>query len=59
MLDLISIYKKRNQWRKAPEIVDIGYELSRLKNEVLEIAFKIDDLEKHQSSKSVSEKDTI
>ena len=59
MLDLVEQIKKRMKWRKPPEITDVGYEIARLKQDALDFVLRLDDLEKHQSSKSVSEKDTI
>lgn len=53
MIDLVEQIKKRMKWRKAQEITDIGYEISRLKHDLLEIVLRLDDLENY-SSKSPS-----
>lgn len=53
MIDLVDQIKKRMKWRKAQEITDIGYEISRLKHDLLEIVLRLDDLENY-SSKSPS-----
>lgn len=53
MIDLVDQIKKRMKWRKAQEITDVGYEISRLKHDLLEIVLRLDDLENY-SSKSPS-----
>lgn len=59
MQDLIATLKERMKWRKAPEITDVRYEISRLKHDVLDIALRLDDLEKAYSSSNSLDKSRI
>lgn len=59
MQDLIATLKKRMKWRKSPKITDVGCEISRLKHDVLDIALRLDDLEKAHSSSNSLDKSRI
>jgi hypothetical protein len=59
MQDLIANLKERMKWRKAPEVTDVAYEIKRLKHDVLDIALRLDDLEKAHSSSNSLDKSRI
>jgi len=59
MQDLIATLKERMKWRKATEITDVKYEISRLKHDVLDIALRLDDLERAYSSSNSFDKSRI